>query len=267
MIPVSVISHDNYLQELSCLGSPKIHYLSAVRVLESDVYRRFYAAKGESGALLCLDNGVAERGRSVGPGSLAKAAQLVQAGEVVLPDILRDGVATCCATEAAAIELARLKDSGMAFCGVLQGRDADDWRRSVDWMHTQSFIDTVALPYRTPPLSTSDRGNARLAATAYLDSNGYIHEGREYHLLGFSDSGHMELAAQCRHSWIRSADTVAPIALASRGSRVQPSEPYSKVSVPVAELGQLSRDALSLAKENIRVFCQCASSPLNRTEV
>lgn len=265
-ILLSVIAPTAYLRELADQVEPTLHYLAAQRVLADERYRDFYREQAERGAHLVLDNGVFDLGTALDADDLVRAARLVRAREIVLPDVLHDGAATVAATDAAAAALARHGDEFM-YCAVVQGASDGDWSACYDALAGRSYITALALPSPKRRGDTESLSYDRLYAATHLDASGLVRPNLTYRLLGLGDSAHIELAALRRFAWIQSVDCSLPLLMGALGMRIVTGEPFIKPSVRVDELGSIPPDRIELARENVRTLRAAAGCPLRLVDV
>jgi hypothetical protein len=260
-IQVSIIAPSRYLEAFVSQAPPTIHYLAAQHVLRDVAYRRFYLEQAEKGARLIVDNGVFELGQSLPAEDLVRAARLVKASEVILPDVIHDGRETILSTERAA-RLMHRGLSNVGLCAVVQGSGDRDWLECHEHLASVSYLCSIALP--SPKRTGSLAGIAfnRLQATKWLDLYGMVASHLLYRLLGLGDSGHLELQQQRRHPWIRSVDSSAPFVLGALGLSIRPGEPYRKPSFGLERFPSISRTHYPLIRGNIEALRAAAGCTL-----
>jgi len=176
-----------------------------------------------------VDNGVVETGSSLPFVEVLEAARAVEATEVVLPDVLGNGIVSYEATERAYDYLLQYPDvaNEFAWMAVPHGRTAKEW--------LQNYLKLCELPLVTCiGISMFDHelwrgGRAELLDC--LEDMDLVSSSMEYHILGcYSDvrevyalatkmTGH---AYSCGlypelRPWIRSMDTGLPVRLGLRG--------------------------------------------------
>lgn len=259
-IAVSVISPTRYLGHFAVQSPPTVHYVGAHRVLTDPAYGNFYRDQADRGAHIVVDNGVFELGTPLAPDDLLRAARAVRASELVLPDHPHDGRATCAATADAA-RLLDCRAGGLGLCGVIQGRDDDDWRRCLEFMSTCGYLSAIALPAPKRTVGRPGLAYNRVAATHHLEKAGLVLAGLDYRLLGLGDSGHLELERQQRHSWISSVDCATPVIMGALGRIIEPGVAYRKPDVPVDSITDIPADRIPLVHRNIamlRAAARCA---------
>lgn len=261
-INVSVIAPASYLSEFVGQSPATVHHVAAQRVLQDRIYGEFFLAEARRGASIILDNGVFDLGRSLEPVDLVRAARMVNAQEIILPDVMHDGPATMQAGRTAADELLAITDE-FRLCAVVHGADDQEWLRCYDYFVTSRGIDAIALPAsRRAPMSSEVSRN-RVVATEHLDSYGMIVPTLIYRLLGLGRTGHLELFEQRWHPWISSVDCAAPVILGSMGVRMHPGGPYEKIPTPrVDDLGVIDPGLFPLIRENIDVVRRAANCPV-----
>jgi hypothetical protein len=144
-INVSVIAPAAYLREFAGQDPATVHHVAAQRVLHDPGYRAFFLEEAALGAMIILDNGVFDLGESLGPADLVRAARMVRAAEIILPDVMHDGPATMRASDLAAAQILKVTDE-FRLCAVVHAAGDEDWRRCYDHFVSSSYAGTIAFP-------------------------------------------------------------------------------------------------------------------------
>jgi hypothetical protein len=198
-INVSVIAPAAYLRHFVRQSPPTVHHVAAQRILQDPVYRTFFAREAAMGACIVLDNGVFDLGHAIQPDQLVRAARLVHAREIILPDVMRDGPATMKASDEAARRLLDLSDE-FQLAAVVHGSDDTEWLRCYDHFVSHPSISTITLPASRITIGSQEIFKNRVAATGYLADRGMIDPRMTYRLLGLGRTGHVELFDQREHT-------------------------------------------------------------------
>lgn len=192
------------LQGLRSLDDAKLlgdyHLLIAPIVLESDwAYADFFTHRHPDMTVI-MDNGVIELGYPLDVPSLARAAKIVNASVVVLPDTIDDAKFTVKQARHAHKEYRRL-DKLTPLMGVVQGRTFEECLEcaeqlvgiGVDWLAVPRGL-TKNLGTRVPLVQT--------VATEH---------GLPIHVLGFSDNIEDDIKAAASHRLVQGIDAATPM--------------------------------------------------------
>lgn len=265
-IDVSVIAPPAYLDAFVAQEPARVHHVAAQRVLTDAAYRAFFHREAEHGAEIIVDNGVFDLGHSLPAADLIAATRAVDAREIVLPDVMRDGPATIRASDEAAREILDLSDA-FRLCAVVHAADDDEWLRCYEHFASADYVGTIALPASRRPAPEHQLCRTRWAATRYLEDHGLVEERIVYRLLGLGRTGHLELVEQREHEWIASVDGAAPVILGAMGIAMLPGGPYEKPSTPrIENLGPIPEDRFELIRRNIAVVREAAGSTVGVAE-
>lgn len=248
MIAVSIIAPINHLGYLCAQQPPTLHYLAAQRVLDNLHYREFYLEQSRAGAKLIVDNGVFDTGTAMSADDIVRAARAVEAHEVVLPDVIGEAEETM-RLSAAALHQIKTLDPSLDVCAVIQGATNKDWLECYRFFYSNSAIDSIALPAPLRPQPGTLWGD-REFATEYLEKHHLVTEAKTYRLLGLGASGHFELAAQRKHTWVKSVDCALPVILGALGLAIDKVQ-YIKPTLRVDDIDRMSDESLDIAKHNI----------------
>lgn len=265
-IDVSVIAPPAYLETFVAQEPARVHHVAAQRVLTDATYRDFFHCEALRGAEIIVDNGVFDLGHALPADDLVAAARAVDASEIILPDVMRDGAATVKASDEAAQEIRRLTDE-FRLCVVLHAADDDEWLRSYDHFVSRDYVGAIALPASRKPAPEDQLCRTRWSATQYLEDRGMVDHRLVYRLLGLGRTGHLELVEQREHEWIASVDGAAPVILGAMGIEMFPSGPYAKPPTPrIDELGPIAEERFELIRHNIAVVREAAGSTVRILE-
>ncbi|MFJ8752174.1 hypothetical protein ACIREO_23000 [Streptomyces sp. NPDC102441] len=265
-IDFSAIAPAGYLEAFVAQEPARVHHVAAQHVLSDRAYRDFFRREAEHGAEIIVDNGLFDLGYSLPAADLVAAAQAVDAREIILPDVMRDGPATIKASDEAAREIRELSDT-YRLCVVLHAADDEEWRRCYDAFVTRDYVGAIALPASRRPAPEEQLCRTRWTATRYLEDRGLVDETIVYRLLGLGRTGHLELVEQREHEWIASVDGAAPVILGAMGVEMLPEGPYEKPSTPrIERLGPIQQDRFDLIRRNIAVVRAAAGSSVQIAE-
>lgn len=164
----------------------------------------------ESDKYKILDNGAYENGHPEPIGVLVRKAEIIDADEIILPDVFREMDDTMKQTEAALDYLRRhdlIKDR--RWMGVAQGRGYEQYMKNLNWLLTVDEIDVIGLSFiiidecfREVTHLKGIMPNRIFLTSILKEAN---RAGKEFHLLGMGNC--KELQYQKKHDWIRGADS------------------------------------------------------------
>ena len=207
---LAVISPPQFLTALSSIHSSiGYNFALAQHILSSPEYGVYYRrlSKVEK-SFLIVDNGASE-GELQSFDELVKAAELVNASEVIMPDVLKDGEATkrltleACKTEKVPYSKRMV---------VPQGSTWDEWADCLLYLMQHTSFATIGIPKH---LETLKGGRAYA-----LDKIRYGKLDKVYniHLLGIHTYPFREILRALEIlPTIRGIDTAAPVAWAQQG--------------------------------------------------
>ena len=183
-----------------------IHMCLTHLVLESKEYASFYK---EETKYKMLDNGAFE-GHGQPIHIVVKAAAMVNAQEIVLPDTLHDMEHTLYQTHYSIDWLKRNNLLGKyKLMAAVQGSTKAEWWDCFAKMMGIPELDVIGLSKISCPAAFNDSiSGARLEITNFIELEKRHLEGKQFHLLGGSHQILTEIAKQPR--WVRSIDTSAP---------------------------------------------------------
>lgn len=258
-IDVSIIAPARYLPDFARPPAPGVHHVTAQRVLEDRNYRDFYLEQVEQGSAIVLDNGVFDLGVALDAADLVRAAGLVKASEIILPDVMGDTDGTIEASDRGAAQILALTDS-YRLCAVVHGQTDADWLRCYEHFLEQDYTGTIALPASRKPGRTGVAGD-RVTATAHLAEHGLVDRNRGYRLLGLGRTGHLELFSQREHDWIASVDCATPVILGYMGVPMELHGPFEKIPTPRVEtIVEIPAERFELIRRNIDVVRTAAGT-------
>lgn len=142
-----------------------------------------------------LDNSLIENhGRAIDITDVLKAAEIIHADEIILPDVFSDGQETLKKVDQA---LKRCKDVPYKLMAVVHGKDYNEWIETFRCLDNYEEIDTLGIPKVCTKLSPKGRADFE---NIWLDSS------KEIHLLGLWYS-FAELKDLKNPERVRSVDT------------------------------------------------------------
>ncbi len=192
-----------------------MHLILADKVLADSEYRDNYLERKHAGEYIILDNGAAENGVSLGSEELLEAARLVEADEIVAPDVLEDSQATIEQTESFLSEMAeRLRRTKLRIMVVPQGTNGYEWQMCAQTLY--GLLESLGLSQRiiigVPKHMDSKVTGGRInVLDALIDGWGAPFK---FHLLGSGELLCRDIAGARMLKEIRSLDTSLPAALA-----------------------------------------------------
>jgi len=161
-----------------------------------------------NGAFIIVDNGAAE-GELQSLDDIVKSAALVDADEIVLPDMLRDSKQTIeLVTSSVVLNSIPARKRFI----VPQGRDLIEWMSCLGHLTAKVKFSTIGVPKHLGSMPGGRHECLRMieAAGFHLDYN--------VHLLGLYDLPSKELKdIVADFPWVRGVDSGLPVALAQHG--------------------------------------------------
>lgn len=151
-----------------------------------------------------LDNSLIELGGALSMERLVKAADVIEANEIILPDVFQDGEATVVEAKKS-IEWLRNHDllGKYKLMVVCHGKTFEEWKNCFDQVNAMPEVDVIGVPKVTATwLPHHNRTDL-----FYIFKN----TNKEVHLLGswYSLSELLTLGKEC-WDFVRSADTCLP---------------------------------------------------------
>ena len=196
----------------SCASQGHYHMALSNLILKSEAYRAFYKAMSDRGDFVSVDNGVVEEGKPLEFSEVLRAAHMVHAKEVVLPDLIGDG---CDSLEETLRGLEWLRAEGcindFVWLGVPHGTTATEWFYTYCRLLACLEISTIGLSMFDAP--AFPKGRPQLVDT--LEKLGMVDSERDYHILGCVSD--IREAANLNRPWVRSMDTGVPVRLGIKG--------------------------------------------------
>jgi hypothetical protein len=184
------------------------HLVLAAEVLQSKAYRDFYREASERGQFILMDNGAAEKG-TLSLSDLMKAAEAINADEIVLPDVMGDSAATFRAsTNPEVLDAVPPKMRAV----VPQGNTVHEWWACANLLAGNMEFATLCIPKHAERFPGGRAGILKLVHKLNWHTTYHIH------LLGIWDDPWSEIASLREfRSWVRGIDTALPFALAQHG--------------------------------------------------
>lgn len=199
----------------------------------------FYAGRHLRGDFVMVDNGAAEPGEERVPfREIVRAADSIEADEIVMPDVLRDRLGT--------LELLKDTDTLRLVhprqrCLVPQGDTWNEWLQCLDYMVEHIPFATIGIPKHLEQLE-----GGRKYALKHIVQRCY-HKHYHVHLLGVWKHPFTEIGQAIETlPMVRGIDTAAPVAYAQNHSFIRDDEHFSvdwKGTVP-----------FSLTLDNIQIL-------------
>ena len=214
----TVLPHPSATQWVPASGAMfGMHLCLAHKVLESVEYQQAYLAASQRGEYVILDNSAAEKGAALPTVDLLRAAELVQAREIVAPDVLEDSQATVHLTEVFVDSiLERIRQTHLHIMVVPQGRTGYEWQICAQTLYGllhSRYIGTrvvIGVPKHLDRKVTGGR------AAVLSSLVGAWRAPHRFHLLGSGEYLCKDILMAKEMRFIRSLDTSLPAALAQR---------------------------------------------------
>lgn len=230
------------------------HFALGQELVRDKEYRQYYAALGRLGHFIIVDNGAAER--DTPPFHIiVKAAKMVHASEIVMPDVLADMDATLAALTDEALDLVAPKNRMI----VPQGTTMDEWFMCLESLlrRTQYSIGSIGIPKH---MEGRVEGGRAALLVHMKNEFGPLVSHRHIHLLGVYNDPFQEIAAAATCD-VRGIDSGMPIAWAQRSRSLDP-DSISMFSQAYEDRIGLAWGApfdLSLGKRNVWNLARYAS--------
>lgn len=147
---LAFLSPTKYLDKVSVRGD--MHLVLAHRVLTDEKYCEFYRREKK---YKILDNGAFELGNPMRTDDILKAAEMVDADEVVAPDVFNDGHRTIESTRNFVCRIRTLdpgfknKEYRFKVMGVPHGKDFIDWLVCFSKMYEHNQIDVIGIGFKS----------------------------------------------------------------------------------------------------------------------
>jgi hypothetical protein len=238
------------------MAKRRYHMALAHAVLADKTYARFMYSARELGSYVIMDNSLMENGhKSFTLAQILEAEEIIQPHEVILPDVFRDGPATCNAA-LVALNAVRWRCNKAA---VVQGSTPQDLIECYRFLSLLAPIDVIHLP-KVMEETWSYGGRAGFLTAM-------MHEGllsaKPHHMLGIWYNP-LEVAMLRRFEVARSLDTALPIQAGIQGVRLntmcglttaKPKRVPNYFGIKQYNLGE---ERLALAWDNVEVLDQLA---------
>lgn len=186
------------------------HLVLADRILIDDKYAAYYQNKAAEGNFMIVDNGAAENGESIPFNNVLEAANLVNADEVALPDVLKDREATT------ALHYDWYdKVPAINRMVIPQADSIMNWLACLEDMMDVFDFRTVGIPKHL-----DDYIGGRTSILEEITRRGW-QEDLNFHLLGCHNAPLKEIRdVYKKFPWVRGIDTAAPFAYAQANQSV-----------------------------------------------
>lgn len=222
---ISFITPVGSLQDFAPLSD--FHLIIAGFVQPDSKYTKFFKSRSE---YVVLDNNLFEDHIALPTEDLINRAVMVDADEVVAPDVLFDSEETVKSAIDFINSVTYVKDEDkhelpfmdeptytkdIKVMVVPQGKNPEDWIKCYQKITDIEGVDVIGLSCLSIPHSFSKITGVktimenRLLCVQQLIDEGLVFNDVEYHLLGCGNP--LELMYQKQHDWIRSCDTSSPI--------------------------------------------------------
>lgn len=204
------------------LGNLGMHYTQDMHMFLTHLVEKypFYAKMArEIKGYKILDNSLIELGGAVDLQRVLDAAAHIDADEIILPDVFRDGPATMRAVEASLAELLTVYPDGdfpYKLMAVAQGKDEKEWYECYKFLLRNPYVDVIGVPKVLAKMHPAGRPH-------FVNEHCDL-ERKPHHLLGLWYSM-TELEEYTRKDLIRSCDTVLLGYMAKHGLNAADTRP------------------------------------------
>ena len=246
-----------YLNQIGSLND--FHFCLAHLALSSPTYLSYYRNQNK---FKILDNSSFEIGSPVSNADILKAASLVNAQEVCAPDSFRDANKTIDITTEF---INFMKNSGFYdkydVMGIVQGENVPAWIACLDFMNSNSDIDTIGISYGCCDVFNKDLMAGRLDAIKVMMQ--FLKVRKPIHLLGIGGNP-IELKYHGPIPNLRSCDTSLPVVQGIAKNRFDPEKGSYKMKRQDNFFDlSLGADQLDTITYNINVMKEWAVSGTN----
>jgi hypothetical protein len=206
---------------ISCLddfcSQCDMHLVLAHKVLEDEKYCEFYRKMRARGDHIIMDNAAFELGSAIPMDKLLKAAEMVNAQEVVLPDVYLNGKATLRRVKEAIRDLYKRDLIGKYILqAVPHGDSIRGYKKCFNIISSMKEIKVIGLSFGGIYNACKEEWGYRsdVHCTQYraelLEKEIELRKDKEYHALGILDNP-IEIKSLAYLGFIRSNDTSSPI--------------------------------------------------------
>lgn len=210
--------------KLALIGAPNVrpiieglglgYHLVLAQYMTDPAYKALYREMSARGHFIMMDNGAAELGASISFGDVLDAANVCDADEIIMPDVL-DNMEETLRHTVEALKHVTSKYRVM----VPQGKNWSEWRECAEVMCRWGCT-TIAIAKRYEAFEGGRRRALQILYDLGLHRNHYIH------LLGCYSNPLKEIADNMSR-FVRGIDTAAPFAHAQHGKPMEYAEHLS----------------------------------------
>lgn len=200
------------------VGRP-FHLALAHQILTDQDYSNFYREESKRGSYVIVDNSLFENGHvSLTLSEVMGAAIRVQAQEVVLPDVFKDGPATYESTKKSLQAARNLYHGQFRYAAVAQGSTPIEFLECFTRLLSMDHIYCVQVPKVMDTIWPGGRAALMHYLNHYYPMTSV---GKPVHLLGIWTDP-IELVVCHNIPWIRSVDTALPVQAAMQNVQISP---------------------------------------------
>lgn len=204
----------NHLDELGKFND--FDFCLAHLTLSNSKYLDYYK---NSKKYKIMDNSAFELGGPMSFTDVVKAAELVNANEIVAPDAFKNSAKTISSTQSFLDHLTSNKITNYKIMGVVQGENFPAWTNCISFMENSPGIDIIGLSYVGCTSFDPDPTAARLKAVRWILD--FMKISKPVHLLGIG-ANPLEIGLHGPNPMIRSCDTSIPIVQGLAGDLFNP---------------------------------------------
>lgn len=246
-----------YQKHLWAYGFRQSIMAMAPLVLSSSEYLAQMCHVRRECSFLLLDNGTPYVGHAIPDKEIVVAARLLNPDVVVLPDVLHDPVATRSRTSTFLDRYAHSLRT--EFMGVIQGETVADYIESYVHLVSDSRVSQIGVPFMSVTSRPSGVVFERKHFFDELRVGGHLDTSRSHHLLGLSDSGHIELNVLSDCPIIACCDTSAAYKMAVAGNALPDlAQEYRKPNIAMDFDAPFDPHTAALLVDNAACLERCA---------
>src|SRR3989344_356651 len=231
-------------------------------ILESNEYLALVKDIKSKGCYIILDNSTPYLGKSVNSLDLLKCIKLIKPDEVILPDVINNYKATLELTQ----EFLKLLPNKrkMKLMAVPQGSTLQEYIECYEIFSQNPYVDSLGISFSVSEFFDIPLPKEYAAHREYLIrllvNKGVINYSKLHHLLGFTDSGNIEVEEMSKYPFIKRSDSNAGYKTANDNIQLERGKFYSKSKEHINFFAKFDQRVYNLMMHNISILNQSANS-------
>ncbi len=257
MIEVLNIMPLSYMERYFLKDNNQGKCIVMAHLMENKKYLSIIKEIKENGNYILLDNSAPYLGSSVNNEDLLDCIKLIKPDEVILPDVLDDGEETIKRTKEFLDAFS--KYNRIKFMAVPQGKTIEEYKECYKIFARNSQIDLIGLSFSVSRLfnvqiDINKYSSPRERLIKLFIDEGIIDYSKPHHLLGFANSGNIELERLSKYHFIKRCDSNAAYKTAREKNLLEFDKPYTKPERPISFYLKFDAKIYKLMKKNISVL-------------